>query len=443
MAAVVEQARARERYLADYGHLRQRGAAGPAWLVDVRERAVEVFAASGFPTTRDEEWRFTSVAPIAERLFERPDEGAAGGLVPADISRVDIVGAARVRAVCVGGRYVPELSDLGSLPHGVEVRSLREVLAAEPGRLEPWLGQVAGFDRHAFAALNTALFDDGVLVFVPPHRIVDEPVHIVWVTPVGSAPIATHPRVLVVVAEDSQVRVVEQYVALGDGVYFANPLSEVVVGDHAVVDHYRVQREAPGAFHVGGLHARVGRAAGFTSHAVSLGAALARHDISAELDGEGGECRLNGLYVADGDRLVDHHTTIVHAQPHCDSHEVYKGILAGRAQGVFNGKIVVRPGAQKTDAKQTNRALLLSDDALIHTKPQLEIFADDVKCTHGAAVGQLDEDAIFYLRSRGLDGREARRLLVQAFAGDILGRMRVEPLRQALEAAMLGLLSEP
>ncbi len=441
MATFVEAAR--DAYLAEYARARQADRLGPAWLAEVRARAVRAFEQLGFPTTRDEEWRFTNIAPITTRVFVPADPAGRRAVTREDVARVTLPGAGRVRVVCVNGRYAPELSDLDGLPQGVEVRGLREVLEAEPARLQPWLAQVAGFRSHAFAALNTALFDDGVFVFVPPHAVVDEAIEVVSVTFAGGADVVAHPRVLAVAAEDSQVRLVEQHVGVGDGVYFANPISEVVVGDHAVVDHYRVQREAVGAFHLGGLHARVGRAASFTSHAVSLGAALARHDLSAELGGEGGECTLNGLYLADGDRLVDHHTTIVHAQPHCDSHEVYKGILAGRAQGVFNGKIVVRPGAQKTDAKQTNRALLLSDEAQINTKPQLEIFADDVKCTHGAAVGQLDEDAIFYLRSRGLGLREARRLLVQAFAGDILNRVRLEGLRHALEAAMLRLLPEP
>jgi Fe-S cluster assembly protein SufD len=252
-----------------------------------------------------------------------------------------------------------------------------------------------------------------------------------------------HPRVLIVAGDDSQVRVVESYVGLGPDVYFSNAVSEVVVGAHAVVDHYKVQRESAQAFHIGSLHAHLERSSTFSTHAISLGGAIARHDVFAVLDGEGGEATLNGLYVADGDRLVDNHTTIDHAKPHCDSHQVYKGILAGRAQGVFNGKILVRPDAQKTNAKQTNRALLLSDEAQINTKPQLEIFADDVKCTHGAAVGQLDDDAIFYLRSRGLDLKQARMLLIQAFAGDILGRIKIDALRKELEDEMLALLPTP
>ena len=247
----------------------------------------------------------------------------------------------------------------------------------------------------------------------------------------------SYPRVLVVAGANSQVRLVESYAGVGDGASFANAVTEITLGENAVVDHYKVQRETSRGYHLGSMHVRLARNASFSSHSIALGAALARNDVEVVLDGEGGECTLNGLYLVDGRRLVDNHTTIDHARPHCDSHEVYKGILSGQAHGVFNGKIIVRPDAQKTDAKQTNRALLLSDDAQINTKPQLEIFADDVKCTHGAAVGQLDDDAIFYLRSRGLDVDQARTLLIEAFAGDILGRIRVEPLRERLEAEVL------
>jgi Fe-S cluster assembly protein SufD len=320
----------------------------------------------------------------------------------------------------------------------MRLASVQSALATDPAVVEPHLTRLATFERQAFTALNTALFEDGAFLFVPAKLVVETPVHVLHIATAAGA--VSHPRALLVANEDSQVRIVESFVGLGAEEYFANAVTEVVVGPHAIVDHYRIQRESLQAYHVGSLHVRMERSATFSSHSITLGGALTRNDVFAVLDGEGGECTLNGLYVADGRRLVDNHTTIDHAKPHCDSHEVYKGILAGRAQGVFNGKIMVRPDAQKTDAKQTNRALLLSDAAQINTKPQLEIFADDVKCTHGAAVGQLDEDAIFYLRSRGLDLAQARTVLIQAFAGDILSRIRLEPLREQLEAEMLAIL---
>jgi Fe-S cluster assembly protein SufD len=344
--------------------------------------------------------------------------------------------------VFVNGRHAAELSAPGALPRGLVLASLREVLGHDPILLEQHLTRLAAFDTQSFTALNTALFEDVACLLVSANLVVERPVHLLFVTTSPERAAAVHPRVLLVAGENSQVRVVESHVGLDSDVYFSNAASEVIVGAHAVVDHYRVQRESLHAYHIGSLHASLARSAGFTTHSITVGAALARNDVMVVLDGEGGECTLNGLYVADGRRLVDNHTTIDHAKPHCDSHEVYKGILAGRAQGVFNGKILVRPDAQKTDAKQTNRALLLSDEAQINTKPQLEIFADDVKCTHGAAVGQLDDDAIFYLRSRGLDLAQARTILIQAFAGDILGRIRIEPLREQLEAEMLARLPD-
>jgi Fe-S cluster assembly protein SufD len=249
-------------------------------------------------------------------------------------------------------------------------------------------------------------------------------------------------RTLIVAGERSQSRIIETWVSLRGGTYFTNAVTEVFAGQHAIVDHYKVQQEALEAFHIATMQINAQRSANVSSHSFSLGGRFVRNDVGAVLDGEGAEVTLNGLYLADGDRLVDNHTTIDHAQAHCPSHEVYKGILGGKARAVFNGKIIVRQDAQKTDAKQTNRALLLSDDASINTKPQLEIFADDVKCTHGAAIGQLDEDAIFYLRARGLTYFEARDLLIHAFAGEVIDRVQVEPLKVALEAELYAQLAK-
>ena len=249
-------------------------------------------------------------------------------------------------------------------------------------------------------------------------------------------------RALIVAGDRSQARIIETSAGPNGASYFTNAVTEVFVGEGAVVDHYKVQQESLKAFHIASMHVHSGRNANFSSHSFSLGGQIVRNDVVAVLDGEGAECTLNGLYLADGDRLVDNHTAIDHAKPHCPSHEIYKGILGGKARAVFNGKIVVRQDAQKTDAKQTNRALLLSDDASINTKPQLEIFADDVKCTHGAAIGQLDEDAIFYLQARGLTYFEARDMLIHAFAGDILDRVKIEPLRLVLEGELFAQLAK-
>ena len=287
-----------------------------------------------------------------------------------------------------------------------------------------------------------AVIHQSVLGSVRKNAIIERPVHVLFYSTVSGAPSVSHPRLLALVGEHAEVRIIESYAGPAGQVYFTNAVSEFVAGDRAIVDHYRVQRESAAAYHVGTMQVRTGRETTFVSHNLALGAALARNDVGAELAGEGGDTTLNGVYVASGTQLVDNHTTIDHAQPHNGSHEVYKGLLGGRARGIFNGKIIVRPDAQKTDAKQTNKALLLSDAAQINTKPQLEIFADDVKCTHGSTVGQLDEDAIFYLRSRGIGQEAARSLLTYAFAAQVLDGVKIEPLRAALEVTLFDQLAK-
>ena len=414
----------------------------PAWVQGLRGRGAASFSALGFPTVRDEEWRFTSVAPIANGQFE---PAPPGSLSTASLEQLPYATVAN-RLVVVNGRFSPELSALADLPDGVRAGSLAAAisgsLSADGDVVQQHLGRLADIDERAFAALNTAHLSDGAFVLIPDGVVVEAPLQVLFVSVNQAAGPATvsYPRCLIVAGARSQARIVETYVGTG-APYFANAVTEVFAGAGCVVDHYKVQQEPVEAFHVASMHVHAERGATFSSHSFSLGGRLVRNDAIARLDGEGAEVTLNGLYLADGERLVDNHTTIDHAQPHCPSHEIYKGILGGRARAVFNGKIIVRPDAQKTDAKQTNRALLLSDNALINTKPQLEIFADDVKCTHGAAIGQLDDDAIFYLRARGLTYFEARDMLIHAFAGEILERVQVEPLRRALEAELYAQLA--
>jgi Fe-S cluster assembly protein SufD len=415
---------------------------GPRWLQDLRERAAARFTALGFPTVRHEEWRFTNVAPVVGVEYVPAPEAA-----PAP-TRIDAVpfGTAAHRLVVVNGRFSAALSRLGGLPAGVRAGSLAAVLAGDSpdGELaHRYLGRLAGFDDRAFDALKTAHLHDGACVFVPDGVVVDDAIQVIFVSAgsAGAPAAVSYPRALFVLGDRSQLRLVETY-AGDDAAYLTAAVTEVHVGEGAVLDHYKVQQESRLAAHIGSMHVHASRSASFSSHSFSLGGRFVRNDALATLDGEGAEVTLNGLYLADGDRLVDNHTLIDHARAHCPSHEVYKGILGGRARAVFNGKIIVRQDAQKTNAKQTNRALLLSDDALINTKPQLEIFADDVKCTHGAAIGQLDEDAIFYLRARGLTYFEARDMLIHAFAGEILDRVGIEPLRTALEAELYSQLAK-
>jgi Fe-S cluster assembly protein SufD len=413
----------------------ERPSTGPRWLQELRERGAARFTALGFPTVRDEEWRFTNPAPVVSVDYQPANPAA-----PVTAQQIEgfLYGSAPNRVVVVNGRYSPALSRLQQVPAGVVAGSLSEFVNAErqadTAASLRHLGQLADLDGRAFVALNTAHLDDGAYVHVPDGVIVDEPIDVLFVSTnaAGAPATVSYPRCLIVVGDRTQVRLVETYVGT-DSAYLANAVTEVFVGENAIVDHYKVQQESLAASHIATMHVRAARGATFSSHSFTLGGRFVRNDVIARLDGEGAEVTLNGLYLADGDRLVDNHTTIDHARAHCPSHEIYKGILGGRARAVFNGKIIVRPDAQKTDAKQTNRALLLSDDALINTKPQLEIFADDVKCTHGAAIGQLDEDAIFYLRARGLTFAEARDMLIHAFAGEILDRVQIAPLKQALE----------
>ena len=435
MTRVVQSSPQIDAYMADSDRLASAASATePSWLRNLRRKGIEHFADAGFPTTRDEEWKFTSVASIADRHFAPSRDGQSG--ITANLIERWIGAFGGYRLVLVNGTYAPQFSG-GELPAGVYVSSLRSILATNPAAVEPYLGRFALSDGHAFTALNTGFLQDGAFVRIPPGTIIEEPISLLFVSASPEIAGVSHPRVLIVAGEHSQARIVEGYAGPPGQEYFTNAVTEVVVGSGAVVDHYKVQRESQRAHHIGSTYVHGTRDSTFSSHSIAFGGALVRNEVTAVLGGEGGDCTLNGLYLVDGQRLIDNHTTIDHARPHCSSHEMYKGILSGHARAVFNGKIIVRPDAQKTDAKQTNKALLLSDDARINTKPQLEIFANDVKCTHGAAVGQLDEDAIFYLRARGLGRRQARDMLIHAFAGDVLNRIRIDGLRMSLEAHLL------
>ncbi len=432
-----------DSYLATYDRVEASRRHDPTWLRDMRRASAAAFGKLGFPTTKDEEWRFTNVAPIADTQFV-PAPPAA--VAQATVSSFVVPGLSGPVMTFVNGRFAPRLSDLGAPVAGVTTVSLAEAIASDPASLQPHFGRHTDVATRPFAALNTALFEDGALIAVADSTILSEAIQLVFLSTVTPAPAVSHPRVLVVLGRNSQARVVETFAAIGPARGFTNSVTEVVVGDGAVLEHYRVQREASSAFHIGHTQFQLGRASSSSSHAMAFGGLIARHDAVAVLADEGADCTLNGLFLADGSQLIDNHTEIDHATPHGSSHELYKGILGGRARAVFNGRIRVRPDAQKTDAKQTNKTLLLSDDAQIHTKPQLEIFANDVKCTHGATVGQLSEDALFYLRARGIGLDDARSLLIRAFATDVTGRIGLEPVRAELDrllaARLPGALAE-
>src|SRR5918994_3185169 len=431
MAQLVEQEKQSSpqlaHYVADYQRSLEQSSAQPRWLAQARESAIAQFERLGFPTTKIEQWRFTSVAPIAERTFSL----ATDGIAQATAQQTQPLSAPIGYAVCVNGRFAPKLSYVNTLPKGVQVLGIEAAMAANPPLTKPYLAKLSLTQTSAFTSLNTAFLRDGIVIMVSPRTVLEQPIEVTFASVSEDGGSVSHPRLLIVAGEASQATILERYV--GTGAIFTNAVGEVWLGDNAIVDHYKLQEEPSDSFHIASMFLHAGRSGTFSSHSLTFGGGLVRNDVIATLDGEGIDCTLNGLYVARGKQLIDNHTTIDHARPHCGSHEIYKGILAENARGVFNGKIIVRPDAQKTDAKQTNKALLLSDDANINTKPELEIFANDVRCTHGAAIGQLDEDAIFYLRSRGLGVSESRAMLVHAFAGDILNRVRIAPVREYLE----------
>jgi Fe-S cluster assembly protein SufD len=426
----------KQSYLADLSALGDARRSGPRWLRELRAGAEARFAERPFPTTHDEDWKYTSVAPILRVPFRT--RRTTERLTPSDIESLGPFHGEVPRLVFDGGMFAPELSSGLVDGTGFTVRSLGD--AFDSAVVERHLGRHIGSEPNAFVLLNTALLLDGAVVYVPRGRIVEQPVHIVFVAASEDGLSASHPRVLIVADEGAQATIVESYVSEMGERSFTNAATEVVVGDGAVVRHCRIQNESDAAFHIATTSVHLGRDGYFSSFVLSAGGALARSDLNVTLGDTGGTCALDGLYLAGATQHVDNHTAIDHSAPYCGSRQLYKGVLGGRARAVFNGKVIVRPGAQKTDAQQTNRNLLLSNEATVDTKPQLEIFADDVKCTHGAAIGQLDEEAMFYLKSRGMDGAQARVILTQGFAVEVLGRLMSEAVRPPLEQLVLARL---
>ena len=420
-------------YLDDFEKLAARASRnGGAWVGDLRRRAMDRFRSLGFPTTRDEEWKYTSLEALRRAGLRTADASCPsppGGRDPFDSGSWDRHELSFPWTGEGAGEGCGEDIFIGRLADAVEQRL-------------PWveahLGRHADYDGHALRALNTAFVEDGGAVRLGRGQTLDRPVHLVFLADAGeTANRIVHPRTLVVVGAGSRLTLVEAYAGSGDTVYCTNAVTEIVLEDDAELDHYRLVREGDGAFHLGTVQVRQGRNSRYRSHSVTAGGALTRVELNALLDGEGADCLLQGLYVAGGSQHVDSRTAIEHARPHGTSRELYKGVLNDRARAVFNGKIVVRKEAQKTDAQQSNRNLMLSRDAEIDSKPQLEILADDVRCAHGTTIGQLEEDEMFYLRSRGLDRAVARRLLVRGFAGEILDGVAIEPLRDGLTSRLL------
>jgi Fe-S cluster assembly protein SufD len=401
------------------------------WLDGLRRGAIARFDAVGFPHNKLEDWRFTNVAPIARTKFALPQRARLAGKPPFSFGD-----EAAAELVFVNGYFVPELSKTDGLPAGVRVGSLGEILQRDGALVERHLGRHADVEANPFVALNTGFVREGAFVHFARGAVLDRPVHLLFLTSPATEPTVAHPRVLVVAEDNSEVTVVETYAGLGEGVYFTNAVTEVVAGNNARVDHLKLQQETRQAYHVSTTQAHVGRTGAFISHSATLGGKLTRNDLNVVLAGDAAETTMNGLVWIGGDQHVDNHTLIDNARPGCPSHELYKHVLGDKSSAVFKGKILVRQVAQKTDAKQTSKALLLSDDATMNSQPALEIYADDVKCTHGSTIGPVDEDMVFYLRSRGVSLEAARHLLTYAFAADITRRIRIEPVRRRLEEWM-------
>jgi Fe-S cluster assembly protein SufD len=420
----------------------EREAKHPSWVFPLRKAGIARFAERGFPTLQDEDWRFTNVAGIANLPFKPHFQPVPEDITAAQLRPFAFAGLPARRLVFLNGHFAPELSAIGDLPPGVQVINLAQALNQHSDLLQKHLGAYAKDEDSSFIALNSAFFQDGAFIHVPAGQVLEEPVHLLFVTTAGRPGITAHPRNLILAEKNSRLSVFESYVTNGNASYFTNAVTEFVVRENAVVEHCKFQDESPAAFHLAALYAHLGRSANLIAHSIATGARLSRNNIRTILGGEGVECVLNGLYLTHGEQLADHHMIVDHAQPHCNSHEYYNGILDGRSKGVFHGRILVRQPAQKTDAKQTNKNLLLSEEATVDTKPQLEIYADDVKCTHGATIGQLNEDSIFYLRARGIGEETARRMLIHAFAGEIIERIRYLPAREEMDKLVWDRLEE-
>ncbi|MDA8016176.1 MAG: Fe-S cluster assembly protein SufD [Thermoanaerobaculia bacterium] len=425
MPAVAEE----HSLLTDYGDFESSLPQQPEAVADLRRRGVARFEELGFPSTRQEEWRFTNVAPVAKTSYVRAG-GRLHGLTAAKLEPFQIPGT--VDLVFVNGRYSEELSRQEEFPSGVFAGSLAAAMAWNPDLVSAHLGRYAGLD-HPFVALNSAHVEDGAFVYVPRGVKLEQTLHLLFVATAGDQATVSYPRNLIVVDESAEATVVESYCGYQGDVYFTCPVTEIVGGANSVVDHYRLGEESLDAFHLGTLKIHLERDANFFTHSVNHGGAIVRNDIQAYLGGEGIHCTLNGLYLGRKKQLVDHHMWVDHAKPHCHSYELFKGILEDQSRAVFNGRIKVHEDAQKTDAKQSSQHLLLSDKALAQSNPQLEIFADDVRCTHGSTTGQIDEEALFYLRSRGIGEEAAKSLLTYAFAVEVLQEFRLETVRKDLE----------
>jgi Fe-S cluster assembly protein SufD len=429
-----------ERFVEDYRRFAAHGAsAAPGWLGALRETAIARFAEKGFPTTREEDWKYTNVAKLMDLRFESAFEAAApsGTAVPGLLGH-----GASARLVFVNGRFASDALLAVGLPAGVRVGSLAAAVREGGPSVERHLTRHAMLDRNGFTALSTAFLADGAIIELADRAILDQPIEIVFASDGHGAERIAHPRVLVVCGRGAEAALLESYVSIDGAPTLTNAVAEIVLAEGSRLAHARVVRDGARGAHVGTTAVVQGRDSRYGSTTLALRAAFLRHELDVRIEGEGAQCSLDGLYLAGGRDFVDNHTSIEHTVPHGTSRELYKGVLGGEARGVFNGKVIVRPNAQKSDAQQTNKNLLLSARAEIDTKPELQILADDVKCAHGAAIGQPDPEAVFYLKSRGIGDVAGRTLLTRGFVDEVAQRIVPQTVRTALQGAVFERLDQ-
>jgi len=430
-------------YEAAFREFQQRsGRELPAWIERLRESAFDRFEQMGFPTTAAEDWKYTNTAPIARTAFEPVSDANSSIKEISEVEPFIFPEARRSCLVFINGIFRREFSALEGLPAGVVASPLDEALEGRHEELaRQYLSRLADYNEQSFTALNTAfLGSSGAFLYFPKDVRVETPVQLLFLADAGEARSAVFPRLLVVTERGSEATIIESYASTGESVYFTNAVIEVAVGENARLAHYKVQRESERAFHIAATYADLARSSAYDLTTITLGAQLSRHGIGVRLAHEGAECWLDGLYIVGTGQHADTHSLIDHFSPHCTSHQLYKGILDGKSRAVFNGKVFVHRDAQQTDAMQTNKNLLLSNEAHVDTKPQLEIYADDVKCAHGATVGQLEEEELFYLMSRGLRPDAARNLLTYGFAEEVVAKIKIGSIKTQLDEAILNRL---
>jgi Fe-S cluster assembly protein SufD len=434
---VTELAKQENNYQSAFLALRQANPSTP-WVELLRESAMDRFESLGFPSVSDEEWKYTNLAQLTKRNFQPVSTAGTSEIDKDSLRRFSYPETATTQLVVVNGFLRSDLSSTKGVGSVVALELSTAIADAKYSKIiREYLARNAKYNDNGLTALNTAFLQSGVFVLIPRNAKLETPLQISFLSDPQQANSASFPRVLVVAEENSAATLIESYAGLTEGPYFTNAVVEVVLNEGARLEHYRLQRENSKAFHVATTSATLGSGSSYDVTSINLGGELSRHDIQVTMDHEGSECWVDGLYAVGAGQHTDTHSVIDHQQPHCTSHQLYKGILDGNARAVFNGKVFVRKGAQKTDAMQTNKNLLLSNEARVDTKPQLEIFADDVKCAHGAAVGQIDEEELFYLKARGLNPELARNLLTYGFAEEVIAKIKVDSLKNQIDEVVL------